>query len=263
MLDVFTARRQAIAGQVRDLINVRGPRTASQKAALDSLLREADQLEHGIHDETERRRLDAFNSFLRTGAQSDLLTHSRAHLEIRDLGEAGLGTGAASGAGALVPLAWSGVDEAAKLIGPMVDPNVVTIETTDHGNIIDRASDNDTSISATLLAENSQTSMEDIPVLGQQRLGAWKFSSGLVKVSLELLRDSGFDFSSYLARKFGIRMGRGLNPLLSTGTGSSQPLGLVTTILAQGNTVRPSLGSRGPLHFAGGAECRRDLQGPP
>jgi HK97 family phage major capsid protein len=240
MLDVNIQRRQVIASQVRDLINTRGPRTSQQKATLDSLLREADELEHGIHDEAERRKLDAFGRFLKTGQdESGLLKRSTAHLEIRDMGEAGLGTGVATGAGALVPVEFSRmVDEAMKLLGPLTDSDVVTFDNTDHGRNINRPSDNDTSISATLLGEGQQTTMQDIPVLGQSILGAWKLSSGLIKVSLELMSDAGFDFTAYMATKLAIRIARGLNPLLTTGTGVNQPKGLVTSIVDQGNVIQ-------------------------
>jgi HK97 family phage major capsid protein len=246
MHDVHVQRRQEIGNQIKALMAIRGPRTAHQKLLVNNLLKEADELEAGIADETERRRLDAFTAFLRSGHEDrNLLTHSSAHLEIRDLGESGMGTGAATGAGALVPVSFSGmVDEAQKLVGPLVDPTIVTFDDTPDGRNLDRPSDNDTSIAATLLGENQQTTLEDIPVIGQNILGAWKMTSGLVKVSNELLRDAGFDFSAYLARKFGVRMGRGLNPLVTTGTAINEPKGLVTAILAQGNIVQSGFGNQ-------------------
>jgi hypothetical protein len=81
MLDVHIARRSEIANQVRALISVKGPRTSFQKSQMDSLLREADELESNIHDETERRRLGSFERFLRTGHEDrSLLSHSSGDL---------------------------------------------------------------------------------------------------------------------------------------------------------------------------------------
>ncbi len=244
MLDLFSQRRQNIGQQVKDILASRGPLPAYKREALDALLREASDLERGIDTETERRKLDAFSQFLRLGREDTgvIKRVSDSRIEIRDLGESGMGTGVATGSGALVPVAFSNmVDEALKQVGPLTDGSVVTFDDTEHGRNLDRPSDNDTSIAATIIGEGQQNPMQDIPVLGQQVLGAFKLSSGLIKVSIELMGDAGFDFPAYLARKLAVRIGRGLNPLLTTGTGTNQPKGIVTSIIAQGNTVTSSL----------------------
>lgn len=57
---------------------------------------------------------------------------------------------------------------------------------------------------------------------------AWKYASGLIQVSWELMQDSAFNLEEFLARKFGERIGRIENTHMTTGTGATQPEGFVT-----------------------------------
>ena len=59
-------------------------------------------------------------------------------------------------------------------------------------------------------------------------LSAYKYSSKEVKVSRELFEDSAFDIPSLVGDLLGKRLARTQNKLLTTGTGSSQPQGVVT-----------------------------------
>jgi HK97 family phage major capsid protein len=59
-------------------------------------------------------------------------------------------------------------------------------------------------------------------------LDAYKISSDIIRVSYELLQDSGFDMDAIIGEAFGERLGRKSNGFLTTGTGSSQPNGIVT-----------------------------------
>src|SRR5579863_8511602 len=105
MLDIYTERRQQIAAQVRNLINVRGPRTAAQKLTLANLLKESDEIEIGITDEHEKRQSAAFSMWLRGGGNA-IQTDQRKLLrevQTRDMQEVGLASGSASGAGVFVP----------------------------------------------------------------------------------------------------------------------------------------------------------------
>jgi HK97 family phage major capsid protein len=66
--------------------------------------------------------------------------------------------------------------------------------------------------------------------LGSKTLGAYTFSSKMVRVSLQLLQDSAFDLDSWLARKLGERIGRGQAVYWATGTGTSQPQGITAGV---------------------------------
>jgi HK97 family phage major capsid protein len=85
-------------------------------------------------------------------------------------------------------------------------------------------------------------------------LGAWKYSSRLVKVSIELMQDSAFDFESFLIKAFAIRLARILvsDFTAGLGTASQMPLGVVTSTLANG-TLIAAIGSSGNDGTAAGA----------
>ena len=68
----------------------------------------------------------------------------------------------------------------------------------------------DTGNAATVVAEAGQESETDPTTAGVQVPTASTYRTNLVKVSLELLQDSAFDSSDYLARSFAIRLARGI-----------------------------------------------------
>jgi HK97 family phage major capsid protein len=98
---------------------------------------------------------------------------------------------------------------------------------TDQGNQLPIPTDNDTANEGELLAENAQAGSQDIS-FGQVMLNAYKFSSKIVLVPIELLQDSAFDVEAYLSKLLGTRIGRINNRLFTLGTGTSQPQGVVT-----------------------------------
>lgn len=86
----------------------------------------------------------------------------------------------------------------------------------------------DTSNSGALLGENTSYGTGVNPTLAQKRMDAYKFSSTPVLIPTELLEDSQFDLPSLIGEMLGVRLGRGEAPYLATGTGASQPEGIVT-----------------------------------
>ena len=93
---------------------------------------------------------------------------------------------------------------------------------TDSGNDIPWPATNDTSNVAYQVDEAADlnTSAVDVTFAKALTLKAYKWSSGLVRISQEILEDSYFNMESILADLFGIRMGRGLNAAYTTGAGS-------------------------------------------
>jgi len=65
------------------------------------------------------------------------------------------------------------------------------------------------------------------PAFGQITLGAYKYGT-LIQVSRELLDDTGVDLEGYLAMQAGRALGNAFGAHAMTGTGSSQPRGVVT-----------------------------------
>lgn len=57
-------------------------------------------------------------------------------------------------------------------------------------------------------------------------LSAYKLGT-MIKISNELLNDSAFDLATYIARRFGVRMGNAEERAFITGDGVGKPLGLL------------------------------------
>jgi len=110
---------------------------------------------------------------------------------------------------------------------PMFDESVTRQLVTASGNPLEMPTNDDTGNTAVLLAENTAAS-EDDTTFGQITLGAYKYTSGLIKVSAELMQDSAINVEAEIRRMMAKRFGRGVGAALTTGTGSSQPNGIVT-----------------------------------
>lgn len=102
---------------------------------------------------------------------------------------------------------------------------------TDAGNDVPMPTGDDTGNTGELLAENSDGSSSSADLtFGQITLKAYKYSTKMIKASTELLEDSGSTPSlpEYISEAFGSRIGRVINPHLTTGDNSSKPQGIVT-----------------------------------
>jgi HK97 family phage major capsid protein len=191
---------------------------------------------------------DVFNRFLRSGigamAPEDQRTMQNAL--IRDPGiqnAAGVGTGSAGGYA--VPLAFRDkFVETMKWYGPML--NVAEVITTDSGVNLPWPTNDDTANVGAILGENTQVTEQDV-TLGTASLDAYMYTSKLVRVSLQLLQDRP-DFDTWLARKLGERVGRILNQHFTTGTGTAQPDGIVTSATV-GVTGTGSFATTGGLSY--------------
>lgn len=86
---------------------------------------------------------------------------------------------------------------------------------------------NDTANKGEILAENTQVSQQDV-VFGQLILDAFKYSSKMILVPVELLQDSSVNIPEFLGQALGTRIGRITNDHFTTGTGTGQPRGIVT-----------------------------------
>src|SRR5690606_8125043 len=78
---------------------------------------------------------------------------------------------------------------------------------------------------------------EDDPAFGQVMLKAFLWSSKLVKVPRSLMQDSAFNLDSYLASKFGQRIGRIQADYFHDGTGSGEPEGIITNTVVGHTTT--------------------------
>lgn len=120
---------------------------------------------------------------------------------------------------------WAKVTETMKMFGGVLQ--VAEIVTTATGNPLPWATNDDTANVGEILEEGSAISEQDVS-FGQKTLGAYTASSKMIRVSNLLLQDTGIDLEAFLGRRAGERIGRIENTRLTTGTGSSQPQGLIT-----------------------------------
>lgn len=102
-----------------------------------------------------------------------------------------------------------------------------TVLRTDLGADLPIPTANDTAQTGMILAENTQVSQQDV-VFGQLVLQAFKYSSKMILVSVELLQDNVINLAQFLGTALGTRIGRITNTHFTVGTGTSQPNGIVT-----------------------------------
>jgi HK97 family phage major capsid protein len=178
---------------------------------------------------------DAFRAFMVYGV-AGMKPEERALLKAATE-ERAQGTGTTAG-GYTIP-----TDLANELVkslaawGPMLDPGVTRQIVTAAGNTIYWPTVNDTSTVGVRLAENTAATSEGDVTFGQKQLDAYKYSSGPILVSSELLQDSAFDIGAILNDLMGERIARKVNTDLTTGDGSGDPNGIVTATSAGKTTA--------------------------
>jgi HK97 family phage major capsid protein len=128
-------------------------------------------------------------------------------------------------------------------VGPMIDGANVTILSTDNGNEIFQNSLDDRSNVGSLIGEATEAPETDI-TLTQRALGAFKYTSGKVMISNELLQDSNTDIVALVSNALNDRIARILNRHFTNGTGSNQPHGIVTAVAADASKLVTTLGAK-------------------
>ncbi len=164
----------------------------------------------------ERRNL-AFDRFVRSGF-GELSTEERQALkELR-----AQGTSPDEKGGYTVPTQMlNKIIEQMKAYGGIA--SVAQILTTSTGQDITWSTSDGTEEEGELLGENTAASEQDVE-FGTAILGAKKLSSKIIRVSNELLQDSGVNIEAYLGSRIAQRIGRGEAKYLVKGTGTGSPL---------------------------------------
>ena len=173
---------------------------------------------------------------------SDLDTDDRRFLtdlngndQLREAREQARASGTTSGAagGFLVPTGFRNeLVVVQKQFGGML--NVAEQIDTATGAALPWPTNDDTANKGAILSENTQITEQDI-LIGQAQLGAYMYTSKLVRVSYQLLQDSAFNFEAFLRSRLGERLGRILNEHFTTGTGSGMPQGITVGGTTQGH----------------------------
>lgn len=113
----------------------------------------------------------------------------------------------------------------ARMVGPMLDPNIVTVLNTTSGEKIQVPNLNAYS-TGTLTAEGDVFG-ESAPTFNNfVDLQAYKYGT-LFQVSRELIEDAGVPLQSFFAEQVGNAIGYVANTALTTGDGSDKPKGIV------------------------------------
>jgi HK97 family phage major capsid protein len=116
---------------------------------------------------------------------------------------------------------------------------VATVLRTDSGADLPIPTNNDTSNTGRLLAENTQVTETDL-TYGQLVLQSYKWSSDVVLAAVEFLQDSSLNVADFLGTALGTRIARSQNGYFTTGTGNSQPNGIVTAATSSSVTFAGS-----------------------
>ncbi|MDX0315902.1 phage major capsid protein [Sinorhizobium meliloti] len=181
----------------------------------------------GRQENADEARAAAFRSYLRHGLE-DMPAEERKI--VREMRAQAVGTD--SKGGYLVPEGFMAeLVKSLKAWGPMLDPGITRVLTTTAGNSIPWPTMDDTSNEGALIGENTQVTESEV-AFGTKTLEAYKYTSGVVLVSAELLQDSAIDVEGTVRSAMAERIGRIGNRHLTVGTGSSQPNGIVTAATA-------------------------------
>ena len=184
----------------------------------------------------DEQRAEAFDAFMRRG-MADISADQRQVLREMRAQSAGTDTEG----GYTVPTEMlDRVYESMAAYGGLA--SVAQILTTDSGHTLEWPTTDGTAEEGELLGENSQASEGDV-TFGTANLSAKKLSSKVIRVSNELLNDSGIDIQGFLASRIGTRLGRGEAKFLVQGTGTGtpeQPTGLQTSVTNTTTAASPA-----------------------
>lgn len=254
--DFLRRRRAGLVEEARAVLNSCDRRAGLSRDAelrFDDLMAQADT----IQDELNRSQLNpqgarlraglaglhnggsveeahpekrAFNNYLKYGlagldADDRAMMQRRYHADGLPMIRAAQGTGSGGAGGYAVPdEAMAPIVEAMKLIGGLLP--YATVLPSETGADLPIPTDNETATEGEIITENSQHNEGDI-ALSQVVLQSFLYSSKIVRVSVQLMDDAGFDFGTYVLRKLGERIGRVTSKHWISGDGSSKPRGIV------------------------------------
>lgn len=104
---------------------------------------------------------------------------------------------------------------------------IATVQRTATGAPLEYPTNDDTGNVGVIIGENTQYTEQEL-TFGQIVLGAFKYTSKMVKVPIELMQDSAIDLPSYIGEALGERIGRAQSAHFVTGAGTTEPKGIAT-----------------------------------
>lgn len=172
-------------------------------------------------------RKGAFEKYLRNGMGA--LNNEERSLMTEMRGTSTQVAGTDSLGGFLVPQDFSNeLDMALEFTGEV--ERLAKKLNTAGGALLDYPTVNDTATDANLISEAAAVTVQDVTFANKQ-LSAYNYASQ-VRVSMQLLQDNAFDLNAFLVEAMGERIARATNAAFTTGTGSSQPQGIITGSVA-------------------------------
>ncbi|MBG6028290.1 phage major capsid protein [Proteus mirabilis] len=191
-------------------------RSLDQSLVDDNEQEQRGQQNNPETEQTERRN-QAFDRFLRCGFGELTAEERQAVKELR-----AQGTSPDEKGGYTVPTQMlNKIVDQMKAYGGIA--SVAQILSTSTGQDITWSTSDGTDEEGELLGENTAASEQDVE-FGTAILGAKKLSSKIIRVSNELLQDSGVNIEAYLGSRIAQRIGRGEAKYLVKGTGTGSPL---------------------------------------
>jgi HK97 family phage major capsid protein len=248
-MDEAAAESRDLSAEEREFVDRTFAELDEKRATIDTLL-EAEKREREIAEsmrglEDVVRPVEARTAAAETDAdilRSLLMGERRAHsfqFEKRDITKA-------STSNAPVPTSFSDVViDQARLVGPMLDPSVVTVLNTASGE--DLVLPSLASWSTAAIEAEADAIDESDPAFGKTTLKAYKYAF-LVQVSQEFLADSNIDVIGFLGQQAGNAIGYAVNNALTVGTGTVEPTGIATSAAA-GITGGTATSTAGTGHF--------------
>ena len=200
-------------------------RLAAEESALRGSVVETEERKAAtgasLSPEAQKR---AFNAWLR-GTDAELDPELRAYNRQRLAEGRAQTVGTTTAGGYLVNYEFgNGIEAARRAFGGML--SVSTVYPTQSGADLLLPTVDETGVSGSILSESSTIS-ESAMTFGQLTVSSYMYTSGLVLVSNQLLQDSEFPLDQFIANALGERLGRAQNAHWTTGTGSSQPYGVI------------------------------------
>lgn len=224
LLDTITEDNQSEVEARFDAMIAESTTAAKQADALIAAEARAKAFEEIVTEVPSQRSeaTDRSEARDRAAIYADFIRGSITASEAR---AAGIATN--SEGGFLTPESWAAsVVKGMAAYGPMLSADVSDLILTADGNTINFPTNDDTSNTGALIAENTQVAEQDI-VLGNVAVGAYKYSSKMVRIANELLSDSAYDVQALMSDRLGERLGRIMNTHATVGTGTAQPRGVV------------------------------------
>jgi HK97 family phage major capsid protein len=246
-MDEAAAESRDLSTEEREFVDRTFAELDEKRTMIDTLItaekREAEIAEamRGVADVA--RPVEARTAAAESDAdilRSLLAGERRAHsfqFEKRDI--------AKTSSNAPVPTSFSDVViDQARLVGPMLDPSVVTVLNTGSGE--DLVLPSLASWSTAGFEAEAATIDESDPTFGKTTLKAYKYAF-IVQVSQEFLADSNIDVIGFLGQQAGNAIGYAVNDKLTLGTATVEPNGIVTAAAAgvTGGTATATRGTGG------------------